>query len=172
MAAAAAAMAIFLISCGSNNPAAEETTTATVTSPHQISKEVQQRIIADAKKDLREIAAVGQNPTALASALTGKALSDMEAEIDGNLAQGRYKKRDFSNIVVKIEDYTAPVAEVSADFDDSSYYVDARTGAQLGRPAPQHRSYALAMQKSGDRWKISMILSPKATTTDSAPAAR
>ncbi|MHB8161365.1 MAG: hypothetical protein ACYDGT_02565 [Thermoleophilia bacterium] len=165
------AMAIFLISCGSNSTATDGATTATVTSPHQISGADQQQIVADARTDLNEIAAVGQNPATLTSALTGKALSDMEAEIDGNLAQGKYKKRIFQNIVVKIQDFTAPVAEVSANFDDSSYYVDARTGAQLGRPQAQHRSYALALQKEGNRWKISMILSPNATTTDRAPSA-
>ena len=165
-------MAIFLISCGSSSTATDGTTTATVTSPHQISTADQQQIVADARTDLNEIAAAGKNPATLTSALTGKALSDMEAEIDGDLAQGKYKKRVFQNIVVKIEDFTAPVAEVSADFDDSSYYVDARTGARLGQqPAAQHRSYALALQKEGNRWKISMILSPNATTTDSAPSA-
>ena len=165
-------MAIFLISCGSNGAATDgAATTATVASPHQISGADQQQIVADARTDLNEIAAVGQNPATLTSALTGKALSDMEAEIDGDLAQGKYKKRVFQNIVVKIQDFTAPVAEVAAEFDDSSYYVDARTGAQLGQPRAQHRSYALALQKEGNRWKISMILSPNATTTDKAPSA-
>ena len=169
--AVALATAIFLISCSSNDASAGGTTTATVASPHQISPAVQKQIVADARTDLDEVAAVGKNPSVLTSALMGKALSEMEAEIDGDLAQGKYRKRDFSNIVVKIEDYSAPVAEVSADFDDSSYYVDAKTGAQLGQPASQHRSYALAMQEEGGRWKISQFLSANATTTGRQPAA-
>jgi len=158
-------LAVILVcaSCGSTTTSPEETQPAH-TSAHQAPPEVEQKIVADATEDLQIIASSGKDSSLLAKALTGKALEDTKSVLNKDLAQGKYKRRDYQNINVSMTDYTAPVAEVFAEFDDNSYYVDAGSGAALGQPALEHKSYALALVEDEGRWKIMLILSPTANT--------
>lgn len=158
-------VALICVSCGSTVTTNQEETQPAHTSAHQASPEVEQKIVADATEDLQIIASSGKDSSLLAKALTGKALEDTKSALNKDLAQGKYKQRDYQNINVRMTAYTAPVAEVFAEFDDNSYYVDASSGAALGQPALEHKSYALALVEEEGRWKIMLILSPSAKTT-------
>lgn len=122
-------------------------------------------MVADAADDLRIISAAGADTSQLATALTGKALEETKAQMASDLAQGKVRKRDYQNINVSLQEYTLPIAEARAEFDDMGYYIDATTGAALDSPTGEHKKYALALMEEGDRWKIRLILSPDATTT-------
>ncbi len=159
-------IAAFLSSCGSEQPSADQTAT-THTSAHEVPPEVDARILADITQDLQTISGAGADTAALGDAMTGKALSETKATIGADLAQGKYRKRDYQNIKVRTTSYSLPVVEVAAEFDDNGYYVDANTGAALDQPTNEHKSYALAAVEEGGRWKISLILSPSATSTTS-----
>jgi hypothetical protein len=160
------ALTLFSVSCDSNNDAPSSTETqAAHSSAHQAPPEVEAKILADTTEDLKIIAGTGADTSQLATALTGKALEETKAQIGKDLAEGKIRKRDYQNLNVLAGDYTAPVAEVLAEFDDMGYYVDANTGASLASPTNEHKSYALAVVEEGGRWKIKLILSPSATTT-------
>jgi hypothetical protein len=156
---------LICVSCGSTATTNQEKAQAANTSAHQASPELEQRIVADASEDLQIIASSGKDSSRLAKALTGKALEDTKSALNKDLAQGKYKQRHYQNINVRMTAYTAPVAEVFAEFDDNSYYVDASSGAALTQPALEHKSYALALVEEEGRWKIMLILSPSANTT-------
>jgi len=153
------------VSCGSNDDSTTTETQAQHVSAHQAPPEVEARILEDVKEDLRIIASAGSDTSQLSTAMTGKALDEMKGQIGKDLAEGKIRKRDYQNIEVKLGDYTSPVAEVLAEFDDMGYYTDANTGAALTESSKEHRSYALAVVEESGRWKIRLILSPSATTT-------
>lgn len=162
------ALALFTISCESDNNAPTATETqAQHSSAHQAPPEIEAKILADTTEDLNIIAATGSDTSQLSMALTGKALEETKAQIGKDLAEGKIRKRDYQNINVRLGDYTLPIAEVFAEFDDMGYYVDANTGATLTEPNKEHKSYALAVIEEEGRWKIRLILSPSATTTTS-----
>jgi len=160
------ALALFTVSCESDNNASTATEAQSQrSSAHQAPSEVEAKILADTAEDLRVIAATGSDTSQLSTVMTGKALDETKAQIGKDLAEGKVRKRDYQNINVRLGDYTLPIAEVFVEFDDMGYYVDANTGAALGEPANEHKSYALAVVEEGSRWKIRLILSPSATTT-------
>lgn len=157
----------FSFACGSSESGNTETETVS-SSVHQLPTEAEQKVTADAEADLRVIASVGKDPSPLSQAMTGTALSDTTVSINSDLAQGKYKKRDYQNIHVIFQDYTSPVASVFAEFDDNGYFIDASTGAALGPQASEHKQYALALVEEENRWKIKMILSPSAASSGSS----
>jgi len=160
------ALALPAISCGSDSDKPSTITQdASHSSAHQASPEVEAKIIADAADDLRIISAAGAGTSQMATAMTGKALEETKAQVASDLAQGKVRKRDYQNINVYLQDYTLPIAEVRAEFDDLGYYIDATTGAALDSPTSEHKKYALALVEEGARWKIKLILSPSATST-------
>lgn len=161
-----AAALLVPVSCGSDSSSQAGTTQEIPhNSAHQAPPEIEQKILADAREDLAIIASAGADTSTLSNALTGSALTDTKAQTDKDLAEGKYRKRDYQNINVRLQDYAAPIAEVFAEFDDNGYYVDAVTGAALGQPVNEHKSYALALVEEGNRWKIRLILAPSAAST-------
>ncbi|MDO8737181.1 MAG: hypothetical protein Q7K29_08915, partial [Thermoleophilia bacterium] len=159
-------LALFSVSCDSNNNASSSTETQPQhSSAHQAPPEVEAKILEDVTEDLRIIVATGSDTSQLSTAMTGKALEETKAQIGKDLAEGKVRKRDYQNIDVKLGDYTMPIAEVLAEFEDMGYYVDASTGVALTEPSKEHKSYALAVVEESGRWKIRLILSPTATTT-------
>ena len=132
-----------------------------------MSPEVDAKILADVTGDLQIISGTGADTAQLNQAMTGKALNDIKTTIGKDLSQGKYRKRNYQNIKVRTTSYSLPVVEVAAEFDDNGYYVDANTGEALGQPSSEHKSYALAAVEEEGRWKISLILSPSATSTTS-----
>lgn len=161
---------LFPLACGSNSTIAPETMATTGASAHQLPEEVQQKIVADTVEDLNLVASTGADATALPQALTGPELEKMRTALAADLAQGKYKKREYKNIKVTLQEYSPPIAQMSAEFDDASYYVDAKTGAALEAPSGEHKTYALAMVEEGNRWKIKYVLSPIGTDTQQASA--
>ncbi|MHB8859446.1 MAG: hypothetical protein ACYC6Z_08210 [Thermoleophilia bacterium] len=157
--------AVFLASCGGDQASTDQAVTAVRTSAHEVPPEVDAKILADVTQDLQIISNAGADTAPLADAMTGKALSETKATIGKDLSQGKYRKRDYQNIKVRTSSYSLPVVEVAAEFDDNGYYVDANTGEALDQPTNEHKSYALAAVEEGGRWKISLILSPSATST-------
>lgn len=162
------ALAFFIVSCDSDDTPAVTETQPQHVSAHQAPPEVEEKILADTAEDLRVIAAAGSDTSQLSTVMTGKALEETRAQIATDLAEGKIRKRDYQNITVLLGDYTLPIAEVLAEFDDMGYYVDANTGAALSEPSNEHKSYAMAVIEEDGRWKIRLILSPSATTTSSA----
>ncbi len=166
VAVAVVVVAVALVAgCGSNSSDPGSETTGTEKQfAHEVAPEIEEKILADAVDDLKVIAATGADTSQLPTVLTGSALESTKNSIAADAAQGKVRKRDYQNINVRMQGYVQPQAEVFAEFDDSGYYVDAATGAALGSPANEHKSYALAMVEEGGRWKIQMILSPTATS--------
>lgn len=163
-------VALFIGACDNGTAQTETTETQAKTPAHQASPELEKKIVDDAMQDLKAIAAAGQDTNSLAQALTGKALDETKAVMAQDLAQGKYRKRDYQNINVRLQDYAAPVAQVFAEFDDKGYYVDAASGAALTEPANERKTYALALIEEGGRWKIKGIYAAEATTTATTPA--
>lgn len=159
------ALALFTVSCESDNNTPIVTATQEHVSAHEAPPEIAEKILADTTEDLRIIAATGADTASLNKALTGKALDEIKAQAATDLAEGKIRKRDYQNINVRLGDYTLPIAEVLVEFDDTGYYVDAGTGAALSEPTNEHKSYAMAVIEEEGRWKIRLILSPTATTT-------
>jgi len=160
-------VALFIGACddGSQSNNTDTTPTQARASAHQSSPEVEQKVLADATEDLRIIAATGQDASGLSQALTGKALDETRASMNKDLADGKYRKRDYQNIKVRLQDFTAPIAQVFAEFDDNGFYVDASNGAALTQPTQEHKTYALAMVEEDGRWKITGIYASAGTTT-------
>lgn len=161
-------VALFIGACDSSSQSSNTDTTPTQARgapAHQSSPELEQKVLADATEDLRIIAATGQDASGLSQALTGKALEETRAAINQDLADGKYRKRDYQNIKVRLQDFTAPIAQVFAEFDDNGFYVDASSGAALTQPTQEHKTYALAMVEEDGRWKITGIYASAGTTT-------
>ncbi len=158
-------LALAAVSCGDNSFPDSTQTDEAHTSVHMVSPEVQAKIVADVTDDLRIIGQTGADTAGLSQAMNGKALTETKAAVGKDLAQGKCRKRDYQNISVHTTSFSLPVAEVSAEFDDGGYYVDANTGVALEEPKTEHKNYALAVVEEDGRWKINLILSPSATST-------
>jgi len=155
----AATVVITTSSCG------ESTSTDTVPIGHRLSTEEQERIVSETIDDLNQIAAVETDTSALAAVMTGDALNEMKTGIDKALAEGKIKKRDYQNVTATFVQFDSPYAQVSAEFDDFSYYVDAKTGAELTQPSGTHMKYAMAIVEEDGRWKIRGIYPPSTPET-------
>lgn len=159
---------IFMSGCDNGAQPGDTTPTQAHGAPaHQVTPEIEKKVIDDATDDLKIIAASGKDAAGLARALTGKALEEARTTLTNDLAQGKYRQRDYQGIQVRVQDVTGTVAGVSAEFDDNGFYVDAGTGAALTDPTREHKKYALAMVEEDGRWKIKSIFSASATTTTS-----
>lgn len=149
------------LSCGGENSA-----TQAVPSAHQLSPETRDQIVGNVEEDLQVVAGVQPETLGdLPRALTGKALEDTKKSMEDDLVQGRYRRRDYRNLNVRLYEYFEPVAQVFVEFDDFGYYVDARTGAALEQPAAAHHAYSLAVIEEEGRWKIKSILEPSTPET-------
>ncbi|MFA6001608.1 MAG: hypothetical protein WC828_05780 [Thermoleophilia bacterium] len=151
--------ALFASSCGN------DAETQTTTSAHDITQEMIDNINVQSKEDLQIVAGVETDTSVLSQAMTGKALSDMKAGVEKDLGQGKVKKRDYRNLNTRYEQYDPPFAEVFAEFDDYSYYVDSKTGAALSEPTGEHRTYAMALIMEDDRWKLEGIYASSNAST-------
>jgi len=160
IAAALVVMAVLTASsCG------DTTTTETTPIGHRLSTEEQDRIVSETIDDLNQIAAVETDTTALTAVMTGAALNEMKAGIEKALTEGKIKKRDYQNVTATFVQFDSPYAQVSAEFDDFSYYVDANTGVALTQPTGTHMKYAMAIIEEDGRWKIQGIYPPSTPQT-------
>ncbi|MHB1325923.1 MAG: hypothetical protein ACYDGS_09605 [Thermoleophilia bacterium] len=157
------------LACGTEDTVTPESKAQVGTSAHQLPEGAEAKVIADATDDLKLVTAAGADPTVLPKALTGQALEDMKSTLAGDQAQGKYKKRDYQNIKVRFQDYLPDTAQVYAEFDDVSYYVDAKTGAALEAPSRVHKAYALALVEEENHWKIKTVLAPSDAGSAKSP---
>lgn len=156
-----ASMAFILFSsCGDDS-----SPTDTKSSAHKVTAEDRDRIIAETIEDLNIISSIETDTAVLATAMSGQALEEMKAGIVKELAEGKVKKRDYQNISATFEQLNYPVAQVLVEFDDFSYYVDAKTGAALSEPTGEHMRYAMAVVEEDGLWKIQGIFAPSSAET-------
>ncbi|MEK7816763.1 MAG: hypothetical protein AAB281_00750 [Actinomycetota bacterium] len=128
---------------------------------HQLSQEQVDKMLGDLAYDLSFIGSVGPGDTAaLATVLTGAALSDTQNTITSELAQGKYKKRIYEDINARLEVYNYPSAEVFVEFTDKGYYIDPNTQAVLDQPTSERKAYSLSLVQENERWKINGIYLP------------
>ncbi len=163
-------LALVAISCGSGGSGTQpDTVDTTATSAHDPSQQVKDQVVADATADLNLIASAGKDTSVLSQAMKGTALQDATNTINQDLAAGKYKKRDYQNLQVRLDDYNYPIAQVVAEFDDNSYYVDSSTGQALSKPAGDHVKLDLALVEEEGRWKIQGIFLPSNANTPTTP---
>ena len=163
-------LALVALSCGSGGSDSQPSTVdTTATSAHDPSPQVKDQIVADATADLNLIASSGKDTSVLPQALKGTALQNTTDTINQDLAAGKYKKRDYQNLQVRLDDYNYPIAQVVAEFDDNSYYVDANSGQALSQPTGQHMTFDLALVEEEGRWKIQGIFLPSNANTPTTP---
>lgn len=155
----AAMTVIIFTSCGDSS--SSDTTPA----GHKVTAEESEKIVADTTEDLNLIDSVETDTAVLATAMTGKGLNEMKTAIEKDLAAGKIKKRDYRNISAEFVQLDIPYAEVLAEFDDFSYYVDAKTGATLSQPAGTHMRFAMALVEEDGRWKIQGVFAPSTPET-------
>jgi hypothetical protein len=159
-------MAVLLVMAVALSACSDDDTTETSIIGHSLTPEQIEKMLMDAREDLEIIVGVTPETVAdLSRALTGSALAQTRAGMDEDLAQGRYRKRDYQNISLAFEQYNAPFVEVFAEFDDAGYYVDAATGEQLTQPLNEHEALALSLTEEDGRWKISGIFEPSTEST-------
>ncbi|MFA5802602.1 MAG: hypothetical protein WC911_09025 [Thermoleophilia bacterium] len=101
----------------------------------------------------------------LSKAMSGTALEDTKKGIEEDLAQGRYRKRDYRNINVRFTQYMSPIVTEFVEFDDFGYYVDAKTGAALTQSTGEHRAYSIYVIEEDGRWKIKGLFEPSNPST-------
>ncbi|MBE0428794.1 MAG: hypothetical protein IBX61_02860 [Thermoleophilia bacterium] len=148
---------LLLASCGEateGNPSA-----------HQLSPEEMERVVSETRENLDRVAAAGADVSMLTEALTGSALEETAKKIEEDLTLGRIKKREYGNIEIFFNQFNSPIAQVSVEYDDLGYYVDANTGASLTQPTGEHVRLALAAIEEDGRWKISLILAASTPET-------
>jgi hypothetical protein len=164
-------LAFAALSCGSGDSQSESVTdtTPTKTSAHAPTEELQAKIIADTTDDLNLVAGAGKDVSVLPQAMKGSALQETTASTNQDLAQGKYKTREYQTMDVRLDSYNFPLAQVVVEFDDYGYYVDANTGEALGEPTQEHHKIDLALSEEDGRWKIQTILAPSNASTPSAP---
>ncbi len=163
---------LVIVSCGSGAQAGTGTgTTQNFTELHSATPDQQKRILADVNDDIKVITGVTTNPAGFSQALSGPMLDGQKKQFDQDMAKGRYRKRDYRNVTIKFEGYNDPVAELTLEFDDFGYYVDAKTGARLSQPTGQHQKYDMAVKVDGGRWKIEGLFAPSnaSTPTNASP---
>ncbi len=156
---------LVIASCGSGAQAGTTGTTQNFSQLHSKTPDQQKQILNDVHNDLTLIMGITNNPAGFPQALTGAALDSQKKQFDQDMAQGRYRKRDYRNMTLKFEGYDDPIAEMSLEFDDYGYYVDAKTGHQLSQPSRQHQKFDLAVKEDGGHWKIERLLAPSNSRT-------
>ena len=154
-----AVAALLFSSCGDASQSEEGT------SGHKLTSEDLDRIVVETIDDLNTVASVETDTSALSTAMTGDGLEQMKSGIEKDLAAGKIKKRDYRNITATFEEFNFPFAEVLAEFDDFSYYVDANTGANITQPTGQHMRFAMAVVEEEGRWKIQGVFAPSTPET-------
>lgn len=151
--------AILFTSCG------ESSSTQETPSGHKLTAEEREKIIADTVDDLSLIAGIQTDTSLLGTAMTGKALDEMKQTVEKDLAEGKVKKREYRNVTAEFEEINFPYAEVLAEFDDFSYFTDAKTGATLSQPTGTHMRFAMALIEEDGNWKIQGIFAPSTPET-------
>lgn len=132
---------------------------------HQIDQEQVDKMLEDLKYDLTFIGTIGPgNAAALATVLTGTALSDTQNMIQSEISQGRFKKRVYEDINARFETFNYPYAEAFVEFTDKGYYIDPGTQAVLSQPANERKTYSLSLIQENERWKIGGIYMPSEPT--------
>lgn len=155
---ALAGMAFLSASCGEEE--------ATKDKGHGLLPGDADTLVANVTEDLEIVAGVTPETIGdLKGALTGAALQETKAGIEEDSAAGRYRKRDYRNIVVEFQDYSTPIAQLRVDFEDFGYYVDAKTGEALEAPTGAKKSFAISAVEEDGRWKIRGIFTTSDETT-------
>ena len=123
---------------------------------HNLSTDAQEAMIKDAITDLGIIEQARGDSSKLGEALSGNALKNMRASMRKDAAAGKVKVRVWQDEELEFKNVISNIGGLSVQFNDLSYYVDAKTGKQLTEPQKAPFRFVLAMRKkeSGDRWLI------------------
>lgn len=154
------AATVLLASCGEGETAEKKEM------GHNLSQEQKDRIVAETIENLEIV--MGVTPETiddLSKAMSGSALEDTKKGMEEDLAQVRYRKRDYRDIKVIFTQYMSPIATEFIEYDDFGYYVDAKTGATLTQPTGEHRSYSIYVIEEDGRWKIKGLFEPSNPST-------
>ena len=123
------------------------------------SSDFKKEALADAKINIEIIKGIRDDPKPFEKALTGNALTAFSKEFETALAENKIKVRKYEEMKFKTLDGSSKkLVRLRFSFIDNSYLAKADDPSQsLTIPIGEAKQLDLHLERTGKKWKISMV---------------